>query len=69
MAPFLKMFRTPNVSHITWTSIVKKTTTDLHVQNLLESLRISISQELDVVINKHHWWFMWGHHHLWKRRV
>lgn len=48
------------------TSSVKPS--DLHVQDLLEGLRIAISKEFDVVINKHHWWFMWGHHHLWKSK-
>lgn len=40
----------------------------LHVKNLLEGLRIPISKELDVVINKHHWRLMWGHHHLCKKK-
>lgn len=41
---------------------------DLHVQDLLEGLRVAVSQELDIVINKHHRRFMRGHHHLWRRR-
>lgn len=43
-----------------------KKRTDLHIQNLLKGLWIAISQKFDVVIHKHHWWFVWGHHHLWK---
>lgn len=43
--------------------------THLHVQDLLESLRITVRQEPDEGINKHHRRVVWGHHHLQERRV
>lgn len=42
---------------------------DLHVQNLLEGFRVTVSQEFNVVINKNHGWFVRGHHHLWESTI
>lgn len=38
--------------------------TNLHIQNLLERLRIAVSKELDVVVHKDHGRLMRGHDHL-----
>lgn len=38
--------------------------TDLHVQDLLESLRVAVRQEPDEGVDKHHRRVVWGHHHL-----
>lgn len=39
----------------------------LHVENLLESLRVPVSKELDVVIDEDHGWLMRGHDNLGRR--
>lgn len=39
----------------------------LHVQDLLEGFGVAVSQELNVVIDKNHGRFVWGHHHLWEK--
>lgn len=38
--------------------------THLHVKDLLESLRIAVSKELDVVVHEDHWRLVRGHDHL-----